>query len=143
MQSTDNNMFCNFFDSPSANRTPCFFLENSLCARIATSLMRNLSVNKRGILDSPAADGAERGRRFRSGRRRRNCFVQFFFCSRRCCYRRRRRCRRRRCPRRRRRCLCHGVFLFYFSLLFYSPFFFFDGGCLCRESNLSFPANQK
>jgi len=97
-QSTDNNMFCNFFNSPSANRTPCFFLENSLCARIATSLMRNLSVNKRGILDSPVADGAERGRRLRSGRRRRRiCFVRFFFCSRRCC------CRRR-------RCFCHRLF---------------------------------
>jgi hypothetical protein len=99
-QSTDNNMFCNFFNSPSANRTPCFFLENSLCARIATSLMRNLSVNKRGILDSPVADGAERGRRLRSGRRRRRiCFVRFFFCSCRCC------CRRRRCFCHR---LCHA-----------------------------------
>ena len=91
-------MFCNFFNSPSANRTPCFFLENSLCARIATSLMRNLSVNKRGILDSPVADGAES--RFRSGRRRRRiCFLRFFFCSRRCC------CRRRRCFCHR---LCHA-----------------------------------
>ena len=103
-QSTDNNMFCNFFNSPSANRTPCFFLENSLCARIATSLMRNLSVNKRGILDSPVADGAERGRRLRSGRRRRRiCFVRFFFCSRRCC------CRRRRCFCHR---LCHACKIF-------------------------------
>ncbi len=88
--------FVIFFNSPSANRTPCFFLENSLCARIATSLMRNLSVNKRGILDSPVADGAERGRRFRSGSRRRTCFVQFFFCRRCCC-------------RRRRRCFCHRL----------------------------------
>ncbi len=163
--STDNNMFCNFFDSPSVNRTPCFFLENSLCARIATSLMQNLSVNKRGILDSPAADSAKRGHRFRSGRCRRNCFVQFFsvvivvvvvvvvvfvivfvtfakflfalsllsssssllsssssLLSSSSLSRR---------------------FVFYFSLNFYSPFFFFDGVCLCRESNLSFPANQK
>ena len=103
-QSTDNNMFCYFFDSPSANRTPCFFLENSLCARIATSLMRNLSVNKRGILDSPVADGAERGRRLRSGRRRRRiCFVRFFFCSGRCCCR----CRRCFCHR-----LCHACKIF-------------------------------
>jgi hypothetical protein len=97
-------MFCNFFDSPSANGTPCFFLENSLCARIATSLMRNLSVNKRGILDSPVADGAGRGRRFRSGRRhRRTCFVRFFFCCRCCC------CRRRRCFCHR---LCHACKIF-------------------------------
>ncbi len=136
MQSTDNNMFCNFFDSPSANRTPCFFLENSLCARIATSLMQNLSVNKRGILDLPVADGAERGHRFRSGRRRRTCFVRFFFCCRCCCRRRCFFCHR----------LCHAfkifvcvvfvvvvvivvvvvvvVFVFAFCFLFFSSFLF-------------------